>query len=171
MRIAAGGDVMAPGRPERPIQLVDVRDLAEFVVRLMEDRVHGVFNGTGPAATLTMGGYLDACRRVAGSDARLLWMDVGFLLERNVGPFSEVPLWVPEQFHAFETVDCSRAQAAGLTYRPLEETLRATLEWARGLPADRAAMRVGKITMPPALTRERETELLADWRARAATAS
>lgn len=166
MRVAAGGDVMAPGRPERPIQLIDVGDLAAWIVRLIEGRVHGVFNGTGPAETLTMGAYLEACRRVTGSDARFVWIDEAFLLERKVGPYSEVPLWVPEQFHAFESVDCSRAKAAGLTYRPLEETLRATIEWARSLPAERPAMRVGKIAMPPTLTRAREAELLGEWQAR-----
>jgi 2'-hydroxyisoflavone reductase len=164
LRVAAGGDVMAPGRPERPTQLIDARDLAVWIVRLLEGRVPGVFNATGPAETLTMGAYLETCRRVAGSDARFIWMDEKFLLERKVGPFSEVPLWVPERAQEFETVDCSRAQAAGLTYRPLEETLRATLEWARSLPADRPAMRWGKITMTPALTRAREAELLAEWR-------
>jgi hypothetical protein len=76
-----------------------------------------------------------------------------------------------EQLQAFETVDCSRAKAAGLTYRPLEETLLATIEWARSLPAERPPMGVGKIAMPPALARKREAELLADWRARAAPAS
>jgi len=164
MRIAAGGDVMAPGRPERPVQLIDARDLAEWIVRLMEGRVHGAFNATGPAETLTMGGYLEACRRVAGSETRFIWMDEKFLLERKVGPYSEVPLWVPERMHAFETVDCSRAKAAGLTYRPLEETVRATLDWARSLPADRPPIRWGKITMTPALSRGREAELLGEWR-------
>lgn len=164
MRIAAGGDVMAPGRPERPVQLIDARDLAEWIVRLMEGRVPGVFNAAGPVETLTMSAYLDACRRVAGNDARFIWMDEKFLLERKVGPYSEVPLWVPERMHAFETVDCTRAKAAGLTYRPLEETVRATLEWARALPANRPAMRWGKITMTPALSRERESELLAEWK-------
>ena len=166
MRVAQGGEVLAPGRPERPVQLIDARDLAEWIVRLIERGVHGVFNGTGPAETLTMGAYLEGCRRVSGSDARLVWMDEAFLLERKVGPYSELPLWVPERFQAFGTVDCSRARAAGLTDRPLEETLRATIEWARSLPPDRPPIRWGKIEMTPPLSRQRESELLAEWRTR-----
>jgi 2'-hydroxyisoflavone reductase len=163
MRIAAGGDVLAPGRPERPTQLIDVRDLAEWLVRLLESRMAGAFSATGPAETLTMGAYLEACRQVTGSHARLVWMDEKFLLDREVGPYSELPLWVPEQFQAFESVDCSKARGAGLKYRPLEETLAATIDWARSLPADRPPLRLGRVAMPPALSRDREAELLAAW--------
>ena len=115
-----------------------------------------------------MAAYLEACRQASDNDARLIWVDEQFLLEQKVGPYSEVPLWVPEQFQAFETVDCRRAIAAGLTYRPLAETLRATLEWARLLPRERPGLKLGGASIPPALSRSREAELLAAWRARAA---
>jgi 2'-hydroxyisoflavone reductase len=166
MRVASGGDVLAPGRPERPVQLLDVRDLAAWLVRLAETRTSGVFNATGPRQPLTMARFLDACREVAGSDARWVWTDEAFLLEQKVRPFSELPLWLPEQYQAFETVNCARAVAAGLTFRPLADTIRATLEWARG-PAPEAAPRKQGVLIPPGLTREREAEVLRAWEARA----
>jgi 2'-hydroxyisoflavone reductase len=166
-RVAEGGEVLAPGRPQRPVQLVDVRDLASWLVRLAEHRVGGTFNATGPDYTLTMERFLETCREVAGSDARFTWLDEEFLLERKVGPFSEVPLWVPEQFHAFETVNCSRAFAAGLACRPLAETVRAALEWARTLPAGPRPAKPG-VTIPGALARDREAELLRAWSERSA---
>jgi 2'-hydroxyisoflavone reductase len=167
-RVAEGGEVLAPGRPDRPIQLVDVRDLADWMVRLAERRIGGTFSATGPDYTLTMERYLATCREVAGSDARFTWVDERFLLERKVGPFSEVPVWVPEQFHAFMSVNCARAIAAGLTFRPLAETVRAALEWDRTLPPGPRHAAFGRISMPPVLSRAREAELLREWHARSA---
>ena len=164
LRVAEGGEVLAPGRPSRPIQLVDVRDLAGWLVRLAEDRVGGTFNATGPDHALTMERFLETCREVTGGKARFAWLDEGFLLERKVGPYSELPLWVPEQYHAFETVNCSRAFTAGLVCRPLAETVRAALEWARALPPAPRAARYGGVSIPPALSRAREAELLGAWR-------
>ena len=164
VRIARGGEVLAPGRPERPVQLVDVRDLGEWLVHLAETRTAGVFNATGPAEPLSTGRYLETCREVAGSAARLEWVDEAFLLGQKVGPYSELPLWVPEQFHAFMSVNCERAKGAGLEYRPLADTVRDTLEWAKTLsPAQRAKPGV---VIPPALAPEREAELLRLWHAR-----
>jgi nucleoside-diphosphate-sugar epimerase len=164
MRVAEGGEVLAPGRPERQVQLVDVRDLAGWLLRLAETRTPGVFNGTGPAAPLTMERFLDTCRLTAGGDARFVWMDDAFLTDKKVGPYSEMPLWVPEENHAFETVNCSRAIAAGLTYRPLADTVRDTLAWARTLPPGPRERRVLGVTIPGAITREREAGLLQAWR-------
>jgi len=167
LRLAEGGDVLAPGRPERPLQLVDVRDLAAWLVRLAETKTAGVFNGTGPETPLTMDRYLETCREVGGAEAKLVWMDEAFLLEQKVGPFSEMPLWVPEQFHAFQSVSVARAVAAGLVYRPLADTVRDTLEWARSLPPGPRMFRTHGVSIPPAMTRERESQVLAAWRERA----
>jgi nucleoside-diphosphate-sugar epimerase len=167
-RVADGGEVLAPGRPGRPVQLVDVRDLAQWLVRLAETRSSGVFNGTGPGTPLSMERYLETCRAVSGSDARFVWMDDAFLLDQKVGAYSEMPLWVPEENHAFETVSCARAIAAGLTYRPLADTLRDTLAWARTLPPGPRAPRIFGVTIPPAMSREREAELHLAWRERGA---
>lgn len=155
-RIARGGMVLAPGRPEAPVQFIDVRDLAAWIVRLAEAGTVGTFNATGPANPLTMAMVLETCRAVSGSDAELVWMDEAFLLGQGVGPWIEVPLWVPEAEGVnVSAVSISRALAAGLTFRPLAETVRDTLAWDATRPADQA-WRAG---LPP----DRERELLAAW--------
>jgi 2'-hydroxyisoflavone reductase len=148
------------------VQLVDGRDLGAWLVRLGETLTSGVFNATGPAETLTMERFLDTCRAVARSDARFTWVDEAFLVEQKVGPYSELPLWVPEDMQAFETVNVARAVAAGLTFRPLDDTVRDTLAWVLGLPPEPRTYSAFGITIPPALTREREAALLAAWRER-----
>ena len=158
-RIARGGHVLAPGRPERPVQLVDARDLADWCVRLGEYRHVGAFNAVGPRARLTMGQLLDECRVVAGNDAHFTWIPDDRLTAAGVKPWTELPLWIPEgdahfggMFHA----DNRRAVASGLTFRPVAETIRATLEWdcRDGGPSSTSSIRVSPITS------ERERELL-----------
>jgi 2'-hydroxyisoflavone reductase len=168
-RFAAGGTVLAPGRPDRQVQFVDVRDLGEWIVRLAEGRVAGTFNATGPVPPLTMGELLETCARVGGADTEIVWVDEGFLLEREVGPWMELPLWIPEtdEEHALmQEVDVSRAVAAGLRFRPVEETVRDTLAWASAQGETAAAlasgMEIGRAGMEPA----RESELLAAWTSR-----
>ena len=163
-RLAEGGEVLAPGRPGRPVQLIDVRDLAAWIVRLSERRTAGVLNATGPEPPLTMERFLQTCAAAAGSDARLTWVDEGFLLEAGVQPYNELPLWVPEAFRAFEDVDVAKAIAAGLRFRPLRETVDDVLAWARPRPAGPLEIKPG-ITMSPGLDRTREAELLERWRA------
>ncbi|HEU4322844.1 MAG TPA: SDR family oxidoreductase [Roseiflexaceae bacterium] len=159
-RIARGGEVLAPGRPESLTQIIDVRDLADWTVAMVERRATGAYNATGPERPLTMGELLETCRAVVGDDARLTWVDEAFLLEQGVAPWSEVPLWVPESPDTvgFSAVDCRRAIDAGLTFRPLEDIIQATLDWDRSRPAD-TKHRAG-------LAAEREAEVLAAWRAR-----
>lgn len=159
-RVAAGGRVLAPGRPGRPIQLIDVRDLAEWCVRLGEGGRTGTFNAVGPASGLTMGGLLDECRRVSGSDATFTWVPDQDLIAAGVEPWTGLPLWLPESDAAFGGMllaDPRRAIAAGLTFRPIAETIRATLEWdrARGGAPGTSPHRAIPIT------REREAAILA----------
>jgi 2'-hydroxyisoflavone reductase len=158
-RVARGGEVLAPGDPARPVQFIDVRDLAEWMVRLLEDGRAGTFQATGPGAALTMGELLGECRRVNGGDARLTWVDDAFLQRSGVGGWIELPLWTePDPAMAgFMSLDCGRARKAGLRFRPVAETVRDTLAWDRGLPAD-AERRAG-------LAPERERELLAAFAA------
>lgn len=154
-RVARGGDVLAPGPAWRPVQLVDVRDLAAWLVTAAEERPAGPFNATGPA---TMGSVIDASRRVAGSSARAVEVDDAFLSEQGVGEWIELPLWIDTRktdWRHFMGVDTSRATEAGLVLRPLDDTVAATLEQAA--PVDGVG-----------LTPERERELLAAWWARAA---
>lgn len=164
VRVARGGEVLAPGSPDDPIQLIDVRDLGEFLVRLIEDQTRGVFNATGPETTLTMGRTLDACKKVSGSDATFAWADPDFLEKQGVQPWSDMPAWVPDRGETagFARVNIARALKAGLTFRSIDDTAKATLAWFNGLPeARRAKLRSG-------ISPEREARVLAALKARAA---
>jgi 2'-hydroxyisoflavone reductase len=157
-RIARGGDVLVPRSLDWQTQIIDVRDLAAWSVTMAETGALGVYNATGPDHRLTMGDVFETSRAVAGSDARPVVIPEEFLLAAGVGPWMELPLWMPEkpELAGFSAVNCARAYAAGLTFRPLAETVRDTLAWDRTLPAD-AERRAG-------LKPERETELLQAWR-------
>jgi 2'-hydroxyisoflavone reductase len=164
-RVARGGEVLAPGSPDDPIQLIDVRDLGAFLVRLIENSTTGVFNALGPDRTLTMGRTLEACKEVARSDATFTWADAEFLAKQGVHAWSDMPAWVPNRGETagFAKVSNARAIAAGLTFHPIGDTARATLDWFRTLPGDRRSkLRAG-------LTPEREAKVLAAWKARTAT--
>jgi 2'-hydroxyisoflavone reductase len=141
-RIARGGDVLAPGSPDDPVQLIDVRDLAEWLVRLAEQRTEGVFNAV---RSLTRGELVDVCVQATGSNARLHWVPSDRLVAAGVEEWMEVPLWIADpDFAGMLQADNRRAVAAGLTFRPLEDTVRATLAHAEtvegvGLAPEREA--------------------------------
>ncbi len=149
-RLADGGDVLAPGDPGAPVQLVDARDLGSWLLHLAETGTGGVFNATGPAELLTLGELLGRISATVGSDARLVWMDEAQILDAGVRPWSELPLWVPgAEWAGLLRVDVTRALAAGLVLRPVEETARDTLAWSRLAGPQR-----------PTLARERESQIL-----------
>ncbi len=159
-RLMRGGTVLAPGRPERGTQFIDVRDLGEWMVRALEDKRRGVYLATGPAAPIPFGDVLAACTHVAarrgGPPAILRWVDDATLLAREVGSWMEMPLWIPESeadMAGFMRSDNAKARGAGLTFRPLEETIEATLDWDATRPAD--APRVA------GLAAAKESEILA----------
>jgi 2'-hydroxyisoflavone reductase len=162
VRVARGGEVLAPGRPERPVQFIDARDLAAWTLDLIEQRHAGTFNAVGPAEPLTMGALLAACRAEAsqaarGAAARFAWVPDQFLQAHNVQPYTELPLWVPEaEAGGFDHFSARRALEAGLKIRPLSVTIRDTLAWAASRPAA-YAWRNG-------LAPEREAALLEAWR-------
>ncbi|MCP5098453.1 MAG: NAD-dependent epimerase/dehydratase family protein, partial [Chloroflexi bacterium] len=136
-RIDKGGDVLAPGNPDAPVQFIDVRDIAAWTVRATEQKLSGAYNVTGPDYTLTMKQILDTCEQVAGNNAQLTWVNDEFLQEHEVGGYVEMPLWVPaKEYAGFSTVNCNKAFDAGLTFRPLVEPVRDTLEWLATRPAD-----------------------------------
>lgn len=160
-RIAEGGEVLAPGDPGRQVQVIDARDLAAWTVQCAERGVTGTFNATGPATRTSMRELLEACREGTGSDATFTCVDETFLEAEKVGPWMELPLWLPESnadTRGMLAVSIDRALAAGLTFRPLAETARDTLAWHRTRP-EGTKLKAG-------LARERERELLAKWRAR-----
>ena len=160
-RIAAGGEVLCPDAPDRRTQVIDGRDLAAWILRAVEEGQTGTFNATGPEEPLEFGPLFETCRAVAGSDARFTWVDEAFLLEEKVGPWMELPLWVPlsPDSAGFDAISIERAVAAGLRFRGIAETIRDTLAWLETLPPDRVR-RAG-------LAREKEAEILQKWKERA----
>jgi 2'-hydroxyisoflavone reductase len=129
-RIARGGDVLAPGDPERTVQLVDVRDLATWFLDLAEHRTPGVFNATAPIGQATMREVLEAAVDATGSGARLVWVPDDAVAAAGLEPWTEVPLWLPEaEAPGTWRVDTSRAAAAGLRCRPVAETVADVWAW------------------------------------------
>lgn len=155
-RIAQGGEVLAPGSPAKPVQFIDVRDLAEWIVRLIEGGFTGVFNATGPAEPVPMCELLEECERIAQNPASLTWVDEVFLLENGASPWMELPLWLPgTEQQGMMNASIRKATQNGLGFRPMRETIEDTLEWARTRPAD-YAWRAG-------MERQKEAELLHKW--------
>jgi 2'-hydroxyisoflavone reductase len=150
-RIALGGDVLGPGKPDAPVQFVDARDLARWLVELAVNGPGGTFNATGPAEPLTFAQLLERARDAIGSDASVVWVDDQHVLAAEVQPWTELPLWLPgDEYAGMARADIGRALAAGLTFRPVEETVVDTLAWDRSVPGDR-----------PTLAHDREQEILA----------
>ncbi|MFB3163304.1 SDR family oxidoreductase [Neobacillus sp. 179-J 1A1 HS] len=165
-RIAAGGRILAPGNPNRPVQIIDNKDLAHWILSMMANQTAGTFNATGPDYTLTMKEFLAACMKVTGTESEIVWASEKFLLENKVAPWTEMPLWVPEEFPlepelkdpwrgAF-TVNIDKAIASGLTFRPLKESLTEIYEWEkqRNLASDE---------WKSGMSADREKELLELW--------
>ena len=149
-RVARGGEVLAPAPAESQVQFIDVRDLGEWIVHLSEQQTAGPFNATNRDVTWKT--LLETCREVTGSDAETVWVDPEFLMEQEVGQWMELPMWLYEDV-GLHASDVSRAVAAGLTFRPLEETVRGTIDQA-------------DTSEGAGLDREREAELIAAWKAR-----
>ncbi len=184
MRIAQGGSVLAPGSPGDPLQWIDVRDLAEWLIAMVERGTTGMFNALGPAAPARWGDVLDACVRAAANDAKLEWVPASWLDEHGMGGEDAFPIWAPPvgKLAGAHRWKNERAKAAGLTFRPVADTVAAIRAWypdeierrvrvtheleeaarAKGQTPkpgpDPSALRAGP-------TREREQALLAQWRA------
>src|SRR6266508_111201 len=164
-RIARGGRVLAPGRPDRAIQPVDVRDVAAFVLTALEAGVTGTLNVAAPEGHATYGSLLDDCVKVTGADAQLVWVDDRFLLEHGVKQWTEIPLW--RTYAGTWRVAADRARAAGLACRPLADTVRDTSTWlSGGVEVGRPRPTQSKHGIAP----EKEAELLAAWDSRLSSA-
>lgn len=150
-RVSQGGEMLAPGRVDQQIQFIDVRDLAEWIVRMVEEGKTGVYNATGPDYKLTIGEFLEECKAATGSDVRFTWVGDTFVPEdaANFQP------WAPDEYLGISTVNCNKAFAAGLTFRSPRETARDTLAW-KTASASNGEMRSG-------LKPEQEKALLAKW--------
>jgi 2'-hydroxyisoflavone reductase len=161
VRVERGGEVLAPGTPNDPVQFIDARDLAEWTIRMVEQGTVGTFNATGPAYKLTMGKMLNEIKAATKSNATFTWADADFLKAQKVRAWSDMPTWVPPRGDeiGFSQINTQKAISKGLTFRPIGDTTTATLAWFHGQPAERQAkLRAG-------LTAERETAVLAAWHA------
>jgi 2'-hydroxyisoflavone reductase len=161
VRLARGGDILAPGDGSDPVQFIDARDLAEWTIRVAEQRITGVFNAAGPARSITMGEMLAGIAQGVQVDPKLVWAPTAFLKANNVSAWRDMPVWIPGEGETFgfHRRDIRRAITAGLTYRPLPLTAADTLAWFLTLSSERQTkLRAG-------VTPEREAELLAKLRA------
>ncbi|TYP72472.1 NAD-dependent epimerase/dehydratase family protein [Paenibacillus methanolicus] len=134
-RFAQGGDVLVPGSHGRGIQFIDVRDLAEWTLRMTEARAGGDYNATQPAGNVTMDDLVQACRNVASVDSNPIWAEETFLHEHGAAEWTELPLWVSAKMNwpGFMAINVKRAVEAGLSFRPLSDTAMDTLVWCRRL--------------------------------------
>jgi 2'-hydroxyisoflavone reductase len=157
VRVERGGEMLAPGTPDDPIQIIDARDLAEWTIRMVEQGTVGSFNAVGPKSKLGIGKMLDVMKHTTKSDARFTWVDDKFLASEKI--IDDFPIWTSPKgpYITYNTANISKALQHGLTFRPLSETTRATLEWFRKqTPARQLKMRAG-------ITAAREAEVLAAW--------
>jgi len=154
-RIDRGGEVLAPGGGTDPVQIIDVRDLGEWIIRLVENATYGTFNGVGIGSPLSMAEMLYGIRAVTSSPVRFTWVPVSFLREHDVQSYSDMPIWIPGD--PFSFVNNSMAMASGLTFRPLAVTAADTLQWHKSRPAaEQAELRIG-------IKPDRERQVLAAW--------
>jgi 2'-hydroxyisoflavone reductase len=171
-RAARGGQLAAPGTPQDPVQVIDVRDLAEFTVHAIEHRTAGVFNALSPPGRFTIGDVVNESIAAAGEIVKpavapqAVWIPADFLAQQQVAPWSDMPVWAPSvgEEAGFALVSADRASKAGMQIRPMADTVAATMRWHLQRPeTEREGLRAG-------LSPEREAELLAAWRARGPTA-
>lgn len=155
-RINQGGEVLAPGDGSDPVQIIDVRDLTEWMVRLVENGTSGVFNGVGIGSPLSMAEMLHGIRAVTSSQVNLTWVPIDFLRANNIQSYTDMPIWIPGD--PLSSVDNSLAMESGLSFRPLAVTAADTLRWHQGRPAEQQAqLRIG-------VKPDRERTVLAAWK-------
>jgi 2'-hydroxyisoflavone reductase len=136
VRASMGGTMLVPGAPADPIQLIDVRDLADWIIHCIEDNVVGVFNATGPAKELSMKSFVEGVQKGVGSEVSFTWVATDFLESKGI--HDQFPLYAPPtgETAGFHRANISRALAKGLKFRPASETSKATLEWYKSLPPE-----------------------------------
>lgn len=160
LRLHRGGEILAPGKGDDPVQFIDARDLAEWTVRMAEQRVFGNFNATGPAQRLDMRGLLQEIAKAIGARPELTWVPADFLQAHSVSPWGDMPVWIPAAGNSagFAQRSLDRAMRQGLNFRPLAVTAADTLAWLQAQPAERQAQQRAGISA------EREREILDLWK-------
>ncbi|MDM5188954.1 NAD-dependent epimerase/dehydratase family protein [Bacillus sp. DX4.1] len=163
-RISEGGTVLAPGNPKSHVQLIDVKDLAMWILYMIERNVTGIYNATGPDAPLTMEQLLQCCKQVTNSDAEFTWASEQFLLENHVAPWTEMPLWLPEEiplqgekepWRGSGAISIDKALQTGLSFRSIEETITDIWKWEQ-LRSKTEERKAG-------LASDKEQQLLEKW--------
>jgi 2'-hydroxyisoflavone reductase len=162
VRVERGGEVLAPGTPNDGVQFIDARDLAEWTIRMVEQRATGIFNATGPNYKLTMGKMLDEIKAAEKSNAQFTWADADFLIAQKVRAWSDMPVWVAPRGEetGFSQISVKKALSKGLTFRSIGDTTQATLAWFKKQPAERQAK------LKAGISAEREAAVLAAWHAK-----
>lgn len=163
-RLAGGGEVIGPGDGTTPVQWIDGRDLAQWIVKVVEDRTAGTYTAIGPDKRTTIKQVLDACNTAAGNKASITWVEGKFLEEHGVEGWRDLPMWLDNKdpdAAGFGTLNNARALAKGLTFRPIVETAKDTLAWLATLPADERAKAADS-----GVRRDKELEVLAAWKSR-----
>jgi nucleoside-diphosphate-sugar epimerase len=156
VRVDRGGETLAPGKPSDPVQFIDARDLAEWTIRMAENRETGTYNATGPAKPLEIGQMLEAIKDALHSTAKFTWLPADFLKQQKVEAWSDMPVWAGDELGLART-KIDRALSKGLTFRPFDVTARDTLAWFKSLPQDRQSQ------LKAGLSPDREAEVLAAW--------
>lgn len=159
VRISRGGEVLSPGDPSDPVQIIDARDLSEWMIRMAENGHTGVFNGVGPATPRPMAQLLYGIRAVTTAETTFTWVDTDFLFAQKVRPYSDLPVWMPPRdgHEGFARFDIAREVTAGLTFRPLALTTRETLDYQLSRPPAR------QVKLGAGMSAEREKAVLAAW--------
>ena len=160
-RIHHGGRVLAPGAPQRPLQLIDARDLANFLLDRVEGQQGGVFNTMPNKPVNTIGECLQSCVATTGGSTQLTWVDDDFLLEHGAMPWNELPFWLPAEPNpaAAWPIDASAARVAGLRCRPLGDTVHDTWNWLRS----GGMVRPGPGTPTTGINADKELRILQEW--------
>jgi 2'-hydroxyisoflavone reductase len=161
-RISEGGQVLAPGEPDAPLQLIDARDIAEWSLDLAERRIGGIYNVTGPEKPTTLGAMLNEMKEVLNQEAPLTWVDGHFLESKEVPLIDGLPYWVTPEYYGFFQRNIDRALSTGLRFRPLTETIKDTWDELSQREDPDAG---GRGPLPQKLTREQERDLLRDFKA------
>lgn len=159
VRTMQGGEMLWPGTPGDKIQIIDVRDLAEFVIDCLERHITGTYNTVTPAGSYSMGMLLEDSMAVTAAEVTPTWVSAAFIDRQKLGEDRSIPIWAPPagEYKSVAFVDGERAAAKGLRNRPVRETARDLIDWWKTLPAERTGnIRAG-------LGAERETEILALW--------
>ena len=169
VRADRGGEVLAPGTPNDPVQFIDARDIAEWTIRMAEmgpREAGGVYNATGPRTPLTLAEFLYGCKAITTADPHFTWVPASFLEEQKIRGWRDMPVWIPPgpQTYGFSKRSIQRALAKGLTFRSLAVTAKDTLDWHKTRSQeDRDKLAAGAVA---GISAQREAEVLAAWHAK-----